>query len=42
MAINGIQPVGDDQRWKQEVEEELRELRKLLSALLTQNSRTTR
>lgn len=31
MAINGIQPLGDDQRWKEEVE---RELQKALQRIL--------
>jgi hypothetical protein len=32
MPINGVQAVGDDQRWKAEVEKELRDLRELVRA----------
>lgn len=32
---NGIQPVGDDQRWKRAVDKELVELRKLVKILQT-------
>lgn len=38
MSLNGITPIGDDQRWKEEVERELRELREQIRVLL-QNAR---
>lgn len=41
MPLNGIQPVGDDQKWKAEVERELAELKRLVKILTAQvNSRS--
>lgn len=41
MPINNIQAVGDDQRWKREVEKELEALRRLVAILQSQvNSRS--
>ena len=33
MAINNIRSIGDDQRWKEEVEKELNDLKKILAIL---------
>jgi hypothetical protein len=38
MALNNIQAVGDDQRWKTEVERELKELRRLVAILQSQTN----
>jgi hypothetical protein len=38
MAFNNIQAVGDDQRWKAEVERELKELRRLVAILQSQTN----
>ena len=41
MPLNNIQAIGDDQRWKAEVERELKELRRLVAILQSQvNSRS--
>ena len=43
MAINNIQPVGDDQEWKAQVEAAVRELQNQVRVLNAQvNSRGTR
>lgn len=43
MAINNIQPVGDDQAWKQEVERVVKELQAQVAVLSAQvNSRGIR
>lgn len=36
MPINNIQPVGDDQRWKREVEVELERLKREVAVLNAQ------
>jgi hypothetical protein len=36
MALNNIQPVGDDQAWKAEVEREILELKKQVTILASQ------
>lgn len=41
MPINNVQPIGDDQRWKREVEKEIEALKKLVTILQSQvNSRS--
>lgn len=41
MALNGIQPLGDDQKWKEQVEREIAELKRLVKILTAQvNSRS--
>ena len=43
MAINNIQAVGDDQRWKLEAERAIRELQNQVAILIAQtNARGTR
>lgn len=43
MAINNIQPIGDDQQWKAEVERVVRDLQAQVAVLKAQvNSRGTR
>lgn len=43
MALNNIQPVGDDQAWKLQVEEYIRSLQREVAVLRAQlNSRGTR
>ena len=37
MAINNVQAVGDDQKWKSEVEREIEELKRLV-AILSRNA----
>lgn len=36
MALNNIQPIGDDQRWKLEVERMIRELQQQVAILKSQ------
>lgn len=38
MAINGIQSVGDDQRWKEEVERQIKLLQDQISLLKNQTN----
>ena len=38
MALNNVRPVGDDQRWKQEVEKELDYLKKQVALLIAQSN----
>jgi hypothetical protein len=41
MPINNIQAIGDDQRWKREVEKEIEALKRLVAILQSQvNSRS--
>ena len=43
MALNNVQPVGDDQQWKTEVERTIRELQRQVEILKAQlNARGTR
>jgi len=42
MALNNIPAVGDDQRWKNEVEQELKELRRLVAILQSQTNARSR
>lgn len=42
MALNNIQPIGDDQQWKAEVERQIKELQAQVAILKAQvNSRGT-
>lgn len=36
MALNGIQAVGDDQKWKAEAERQIAELQRMVSILKAQ------
>lgn len=41
MTVNGVPALGDDQRWKAEVEREIAELKRLVKILTAQvNSRS--